>query len=75
MEGRQQVHLAAIAADSSAGRLAIRGYLRQQAGHRRLAGGCGGAALLPLVPGRLRQRIRLGLRQSRQVPVHRIVEG
>ena len=75
VEGRQQVHLAAIRADGSAGRLAVRGCLRQQAGHRRPAGLRGGAALLPLVPGRLRQRIQRGLRQGRQVPVHHVVEG
>jgi hypothetical protein len=75
VESRQQVDLAAVRADGTADGLAVRGRLLQQACHGGLAGLRCGAALLPLVPGRLRQRIRGGRLHGGEVAVHRVVQG
>jgi hypothetical protein len=74
VEGRQEVHLAAVQADGPADRLAVRGGLRAQAGHGRLAGLRGGAALLPLVADRLRQVIGRSLGHGSEVAVHSVVQ-
>ena len=74
VENRQQVHLAAIAADRAADGLAVPGRLLQQA-RRAGRGGCpGGAALLALMPGDLRKRPGEAGRQGGEVAVHRRVE-
>jgi len=75
VEGRQQVDAAAVRAGRAADGLAVHGGLRQQAGDGGLPRLRGGASLLPLVPGRLRQRIRGSLRDDGEVAVHRVVEG
>ena len=74
VEGGQQVDLAAVGADGAAGGLAVRGGVRQQAGHCGLACGRGGAALLPLVPGDFGQFLRPGGRHGLQEAVKRLVE-
>ncbi len=73
VEGGQQVHPAAVRPGGAADGLAVRGGLRQQAGHGRPAGLRSGAALLPLMPGRLRQPVRGGPRHGGEVAVHRVV--
>ena len=74
VENRQQVHLAAIAADRAADGLAVSGRLRQQA-RRAGCGGCpGGAALLTLMPGDLGKFPGEAGRQGGEVAAHRRVE-
>ncbi len=74
VERGQEVHLAAVRADGAAGSLAVGRGLRQQPGNDRPPRRCGGAALLPLVPGHLRQLIRGGGGHALQVAVKRLVE-
>jgi hypothetical protein len=74
VEGGQQVDLAAVGADGAAGGLAVRGGVRQQAGHCGLACGRGGAALLALVPGDFGQFLRRGGRHGLQEAVKHLVE-
>ena len=75
VEDRQQVNLAAVRPGPAADRLAVRGRPLQQAGNGGSPGLRGGAALLPLVPGRLRQVTGRGRWHGGKVAVHRVVEG
>ena len=70
----QEMDLAAVGADGAAGGLAIGGGLREQAGHGGFPGRGSGPALLPLVPGHLREHVRRGGRHGLQEAVQRLVE-